>query len=146
MTEHNLPDTDDTCLLELHTRIEALEANMKAWRLEQLRLANACATMASDRIEFFGKLLPDHESTPEGETLDYCSKFAAIGADGATFHQDPSLLERLCDVLEEHHIIGALEESWKHQARAVMLEIAKWLKTQAGGTRACWLLEREAQQ
>jgi len=139
-------DGDAACILELRSRVEALEANTKAWREDHLRLANTCAGMAEDRLEFFGKLLPDGESDPEGEIIDYYSKLAAQHAGGAVFHQDPSLLERVCSVLEEQHVAGAVEKSWEPQARAVMLEIARWLESRAGGTRACWLLEREAQR
>jgi len=138
-------DGDAACLLELRARVEALEASTKQWRTDHLRLANTCAEMADDRIEFFGKLLPDGESDPEDEILDYYSKLAAQHAGKAVFHQDPSLLQRVCSVLEEQHVAGAVEKSWEPQARAVMLEIARWLETRAGGTRACWLLEREAQ-
>lgn len=70
-------DGDAACILELRARVEALEANTKAWREDHLRLANTCAGMAEDRLEFFGKLLPDGESDPEGEIIDYYSKLAA---------------------------------------------------------------------
>jgi len=139
-------DGDAACILELRARVEALEANTKAWREDHLRLANACAGMAEDRIEFFGKLLPDGESDPEGEIIDYYSKLAAQHAGRAVFHEDPSLFQRVCNVLEEQHVSGAVEKSWEPQARAVMLEIAQWLESRAGGTRACWLLEREAKR
>jgi hypothetical protein len=139
-------DGDAACILELRARVEALEANTKQWRSDRLRLANTCAGMAEDRLEFFGKLLPDDQSDPEGEIVDYCNALAAQHAGKAVFHQDLSLLQCVCSILEEHHVVGAVEKSWEPQARAVMLEIAKWLESRAGGTRACWLLEREAQR
>ena len=139
-------DGDAACILELRARVETLEANTKAWREDHLRLANTCAGMAEDRLEFFGKLLPDGQSDLEDEIIDYYSKLAAQHAGRAVFHEDPSLFQRVCNVLEEQHVAGAVEKSWEPQARAVMLEIARWLELRAGGTRACWLLEREAQR
>jgi hypothetical protein len=134
-------DGDAACILELRARVEALEANTKQWRTDHLRLANTCAGMAEDRLEFFGKLLPDGESSPEGEILDYYSKLAAQHPGKAVFHQDPSLAERVAMAITRDG-----EQARWDEARAAMLEIARWLESRAGGTRACWLLEREAQK
>ena len=134
-------DGDAACILELRARVEALEANTKQWRTDHLRLANTCAGMASDRLEFFGKLLPDGESDPEGEIIDYYNALAAQHAEKAVFHQDPSLAERVAMAITRDG-----EQTRWDEARAAMLEIAKWLELRAGGTRACWLLEREAQR
>ena len=134
-------DGDAACILELRARIEALEANTKAWRADHLRLANTCAGMTSDRLEFFGKLLPDGESDPEGEIVDYYNALAAQHAEKAVFHQDPSLAERVAMAITRDG-----EQARWDEARAAMLEIAKWLESRAGGTRACWLLEWEAQK
>jgi len=134
-------DGDAACILELRARVEALEANTKQWRTDHLRLANTCAGMASDRLEFFGKLLPDGESDPEGEIIDYYNALAAQHAEKAVFHQDPSLAERVAMAITRDG-----EQARWDEARAAMLEIAKWLESRAGGTRACWLLEREAQR
>ena len=84
------------CVLELRSRVEALEASTKA-------------TSNSDQIR-------------------------------------SSLVERVVEVLDEHHVVGALDESWHQQARAAIDEIAKWLTEHAGGTRAAWLLERELER
>lgn len=134
-------DGDAACILELRARVEALEANTKAWRQDHLRLANTCAGMAEDRLEFFGKLLPDGESDPEGEIVDYYNALAAQHAEKAVFHQDPSLAERVAMAITRDG-----EQARWDEARAAMLEIAKWLESRAGGTRACWLLEWEAQR
>jgi len=104
-------DCDSYCILELRARVEALEAK-----------------------------LPEKESTPEGEILDYYSKLAAQHAGGAVFHQDPSLTERVVMAITHDG-----EQARWDEARAAMLEIAKWLESRAGGTRACWLLKQEAQ-
>jgi hypothetical protein len=129
------------CVDALVKRIEALEANTKQWRTDYLRLANTCADMAEDRLEFFGKLLPDGESNPEDEIIDYYSKLEAQHPGRAVFHQDPSLAERVAMAITRDG-----EQARWDEARAAMLEIAKWLELHAGGTRACWLLEREAQR
>jgi hypothetical protein len=134
-------DGDAACILELRARVEALEANTKAWRQDHLRLANTCAGMTEDRLEFFGKLLPDGESDPEGEIIDYYNALAAQHAEKAVFHQDPSLAERVAMAITRDG-----EQARWDEARAAMLEIAKWLESRAGGTRACWLLEWEAQR
>ena len=140
--EHMAQENGDAaCILELRARVEELESSTKQWRADHLRLANTCAGMASDRFEFFGKLLPEGENTPEGEILDYYSKLAAQHAGAATFHQDPSLMERVVMAIARDG-----EPARWDEARAAMLEIARWLKSRAGGTRACWLLEREAQR
>ena len=134
-------DCDSCCILELRARVEALEANTKQWKADQLRLANTCAGMAEDRLEFFGKLLPDGESNPEDEIIDYYSKLAAQHLGKAVFHQDLSLTERVVMAITRDGETPRCDE-----ARAAMLEIARWLESRAGGTRACWLLEREAQR
>lgn len=134
-------DGDAACILELRARVEALEANTKQWRTDHLRLANTCAGMTEDRLEFFGKLLPDGESDPEGEIVDYYNALAAQHAEKAVFHQDPSLAERVAMAITRDG-----EQARWDEARAAMLEIAKWLESRAGGTRACWLLEWEAQR
>ena len=36
--------------------------------------------------------------------------------------------------------------NWKLEARAAIREVAVWLSEHAGGTRAAWLLEREAER
>jgi hypothetical protein len=81
------------------------------------------------------------ESTPEGEILDYYSRLEAQHPGKAVLHQDPSLAERVVMAITRDG-----EKARWDEARAAMLEIAKWLECRSGGTRACWLLEREAQQ
>ena len=127
-------DGDAACILELRARVEALEVNTKAWRADHLRLANACAGMAEDRLEFFGKLLPEKRSAPEDEILDYHGRLAAE-------HRGLSLTELVVIAITRDG-----EQARWGEARAAMLEIAKWLESRAGGTRACWLLEWEAQR
>jgi hypothetical protein len=59
--ENPVIGASDACILELRDRVEALEAAIKQWRIDHLRLANTCAAMAPDRLKFFGSLLPDDE-------------------------------------------------------------------------------------
>lgn len=56
-------DGDAACLLELRSRVEALEANTKQWRIDHLRLANTCASLVPDRLKFFDALLPEEENS-----------------------------------------------------------------------------------
>ena len=43
-------DGDAACLLELRSRVEALEASIKQWRTDHLRLANTCASLV-ERVQ-----------------------------------------------------------------------------------------------
>ena len=78
---------------------------------------------------------------PDGEIISHYNALAAQHAEKAVFHQDPSLAERVAMAITRDG-----EQARWDEARAAMLEIAKWLESRAGGTRACWLLEREAQK
>jgi len=109
--------TFQACVLELRDRIEDLEANTKQWRIDHLRLANTCASMAPDRIKFFASLMPGEESS--------------------TNSNEHELLKRV------HSCIVGEPECGHMQARAVIREIAAWLRDHAGGTRAAWMLEQE---
>ena len=69
----SLPAT--ICVIELLARVEALEANTKQWRIDYLKLANTCASLAPDRLKFFADLLPDSEddfeySEPGGSLVE----------------------------------------------------------------------------
>jgi len=92
-------DGDAACILELRARVEALEA----------------------------KLL-NEESTPEGEILDYYSKLAAQHPGKATFHQDPSLVERIAAIICDDH---APVDLWYDDARAAINEVARWIDAEA---------------
>lgn len=51
-----------------------------------------------------------------------------------------SLLQRV------HSCIVGEPECGHMQARAVLHEVALWLSENAGGTRAAWMLEKEAER
>jgi hypothetical protein len=101
----------------------------------------ACILELRARVEALEAKLLNEESTPDGEILDYYNKLAAQNPGKAVFHQNPSLAERVAMAITRDG-----EQTRWDEARAAMLEIAKWLELRAGGTRACWLLEREVQR
>jgi hypothetical protein len=118
------------CILELRARVEQLEANTKQWRTDHLRLANTCASLAPDRLEFFGALLPDDEdSQPTPNPVPIRS----------------SLVERVSCA-----IAGRINpDQWLHQdaARAAIREVAAWLREHYGGpTASSTVLEQEAER
>jgi hypothetical protein len=101
-------DGDAACLLELRSRVEALEANTKQWRTDHLRLANTCASLAPDRLKFFNALLPDAEdSQPTPNPIQIRSW----------------LVDRVA------RAIGRDDEpiNWEPEARAAIHEVAAWM-------------------
>jgi len=51
----------DSCILELRSRIEDLEALNYDLRVQLLRMANAIAKQLPDKNKFFADLTPDRE-------------------------------------------------------------------------------------
>ena len=101
-------DGDAACLLELRSRVEALEANTKQWRTDHLRLANTCASLAPDRLKFFNALLPDAEDPqPTPNPIQIRSW----------------LVDRVA------RAIGRDDEpiNWEPEARAAIHEVAAWM-------------------
>lgn len=94
------------CLLELRDRIRELEDDS----CEQADSTRFCVDALVKRIE---ALEANLKSTPNlGQIRS-------------------SLLAQVCKALEDHHIIGALEESWNSQARAAILAVARWIAAEA---------------
>jgi hypothetical protein len=56
-----------------------------------------------------------------------------------------SLVERVVKVLDEYHVVGALDKSWNVQARAAIREVAAWLHS-TNLWEAADVLEQEATQ
>ncbi len=138
----------DACLLELRARVEQLEANTKQWRTDHLRLANTCASMAPDRLEFFGALLPNQEA----EICDYYAALSAQHHGQAVFHGNSkptpnpsqirsSLVDRVA------RAIGQDTEpvNWEPEARAAIREVLAWLK-EGEHTWAALKLEQELER
>ena len=48
-----------------------------------------------------------------------------------------SLVERVKQALEDHHVVGAIEGSWDAQARAVIREVAAWLIDSYSDAEGC---------
>jgi hypothetical protein len=118
------PSSWDACLLELRARVQSLEVNTGQWRLDHLRLANICASLAPDRRAFFYALLPDDEdSQPTPNPSQIRS----------------SLVDRVA------RAIGRDDEpiNWEPEAHAAIREVAAWLDENTGGD-AAWMLTQEA--
>jgi hypothetical protein len=115
----------DACILELRARVEQLEANTKQWRTDHLRLANTCASLATDRLEFFNELLPEDDNsqlTPNPSPLR------------------SSLVERVQRAIHDVEFPHGNDE-----ARAAIREVAAWMREQHDGDLvAATVLEREA--
>lgn len=117
-------DGDAACLLELRSRVEALEANTKQWRIDHLRLANTCASLAPDRLKFFGALQPDEENSQPIPN---------------SFPIRSSLVERV------HSCIVGEPECGHMQARAAIREVAAWLR-KVPWPNAATALEKEVER
>jgi hypothetical protein len=95
------------CVLELRAKVEALEVNTKQWRIDHLRLANTCASMAPDRIRFFAQLMPDDmDSESESPSLKEQALVAlhaiATGANNAREqHLDLDTIRRALEQLDD---------------------------------------------
>lgn len=114
-------DGDAACLLELRSRVEALEANTKQWRIDHLRLANTCASLTPDRLKFFDALLPDEENsqlTPNSSPI----RSSLVG-----------------------RVQQAIGHSYPDDARAAIREVAIWLMERGYRTQSL-LLNDEAER
>ena len=116
----------------LVNRIEALEANTKQWRTDHLRLANACASLAPERLKFFNALLPEDEDsqpTPNPSPIR------------------TSLVERVAIAISRCEDSSCWDDeavNWEPEARAAIREVLTWLK-QGEHTWASLKLEQEVQ-
>jgi predicted neuraminidase len=105
------------CILELRARIEALEAANEARAIEIIKLTNACAA-ASNQAQFHADITADEDdAVPTG-----------------------SLVERVAAAIADK---GWPTRIWRRDARAVIREVAAWLRENEAGYNAVRLLERE---
>jgi hypothetical protein len=109
----------DACLLELRTRVSALEDD--SWK--QAESARFCVDVLVKRIE----------------ALEANSKRTSNPSQIRS-----SLVEDLADLIAVQTRDHGTEDDTA--ARAVLNAVALWLSQHAGGTRAGWLLEREAER
>jgi hypothetical protein len=109
----------DACLLELRTRVSALEDD----RWKQAESTRFCVDALVKRIE---ALEANSKRTPNPSQIR------------------SSLVEDLADLIAVKTRDHGTEDDTA--ARAVLNAVALWLSQHAGGTRACWLLEREAER
>ena len=112
-------------ILELRDRIEALEAPQSGSidlshlsDAEREKMAKLLANPGTfEVLEVAQPTQPNHPEIP-----------------------DSSLVERVAAALTGD------SDNWKPEARAAIREVAIWLSEHAGGTRAAWMLEREAER
>lgn len=75
----------DACVLELRSRVEDLEATLYDVRCNYVRLVNAVAKFASNRMEFYGALHPP-DVCEEESIAKYYEALAAQHQGQAVFH------------------------------------------------------------
>jgi len=109
----------DACVLELRTRVGALEDD--SWK--QAESTRFCVDALVKRIEALEATV---NPTPNDRQIR------------------SSLVEDLADLIAVKTRDHGTEDDTA--ARAVLNAVALWLSQHAGGTRASWLLEREAER
>jgi hypothetical protein len=129
------------CVLELRSHVEALEAALDRLRVDHLRLANAAAGLAPDRVKFFSSLLPERDV----DTDVGAAEAAGIAKPTSNLNQIRSfLVERLRDVIASEH--DPADYCWD-EARAALREVAAWIRENYVSFQAIALvLEKEAEQ
>jgi len=162
-----------SCILELRTRVMALEVNTKQWRTDHLRLANTCASLAPDRLKFFNALLPDDDnSQPTSNPSQIRSSLVERAADGISkpLQLTPEQAQQINDLLapnskptpNSNQIRSSLVERVQQainieyeeslgtgsmEARAAIFEVAAWLKeTHGWSDGSLMMLEQEAER
>jgi len=118
------------CVLELRSRVEALEANTDRWRADHLRLANICASMAPDRNKFFADMLPDGGEDPKPTPNDRQTR--------------SSLVERVADAIVTKATSAGIVDD--RPARAAIREVAAWLSAHGHSAAADVLEVMEARR
>ena len=120
------------CVLELRSHVEALEDALDRLREDHLRLANAVAGLAPDRVKFFSSLLPERNV----DTDVGAAEAAGIVKPTSNLNQiRRSLVEKV------HSCIVGEPECGHMQARAVIREVAAWLDTRGQHGCSLWLRE-----
>jgi hypothetical protein len=114
-----LTGATDACLLELRTRVSALEDD--SWK--QVESTRFCIDALVTRIS---ALEVNSKRTPNPSQIR------------------SSLVEDLAELIAVKTRDHGTEDDTA--ARAVLNAVVLWLSQHAGGTRASWLLEREAER
>ena len=122
------------CVLELRSHVEALEDALDRLREDHLRLANAVAGLAPDRVKFFSSLLPERDVDIDAGAAEA----AGIVKPTSNLNQiRRSLVERV------HSCIVGEPECGHMQARAVIRKVAHWMREQEGDYSMIVWLEQE---
>ena len=137
------------CILELRARVEALEE-------EQTELVNSHHFVIKAITERLEKLESQQAQKSETDSIiDYYSLLAAQSKGKAVFHgptgsQEPAefapvaggLVERVAAAI--HPDRCADPNLYLHEARAAILEVARWLRSELGLRNVAERLEQEA--
>jgi len=132
----------DHCLVELRDRVETLESSLYNTRVDYLRLSNAVAKICPDRNKFFADLIPD-EDDHTGEV----NKKVKGSTNNPEF-PDGSLVKRIAATL--HAVTNSdpnvPANEWQPEARAVILVVAAWLRSELAPRGVAERLEQEAEK
>jgi hypothetical protein len=131
----------DACIIELRARVEALEkrCEVQLMQLSDLQERHHRLTLQVGHLEH--ELVRDDDDEPQ----QYCLE--ALEPPEANSKPTPNDRQIRSSLVKRVHSCIVGEPACGHmQARAVIREVALWLREHAGGTRACWLLDVEAKQ
>ena len=111
-------DGDAACLLELRSRIEALEANAKP--MSDPAQSPSLDWITREQLDQVAELLRPAPIKPDSSLVERVRKVIALENDPMDWFYDES--------------------------RAAIQEVAAWLRENSGGTRAAWMLEQEVER
>jgi hypothetical protein len=131
----------DACIIELRARVEALEkrCEVQLMQLSDLQERHHRLTLQVGHLEH--ELDRDDDDEPQQYCLEALEPPEVNSKPTPNDRQiRSSLVQRIS------RAICYAQQRDETGSRAVIREVASWLRQHAGGTRACWLLDVEAKQ
>ena len=132
----------DDCLLELRARVQTLEkrCEVQLMQLSDLQERHHRLTLQVGHLEH--ELVRDDGDAPQQHCLEAMEPPETNSQSASNYPAKPdsSLVERVV------RVVGNEPFDSRSEARAAIREVSKWLRERAGGTRASWLLDNEAEQ
>jgi hypothetical protein len=132
----------DDCLLELRARVQTLEkrCEVQLMQLSDLQERHHRLTLQVGHLEH--ELVRDEDDLPQQHCLEAMDPPETNSQSASNYPAKPdsSLVERVV------RVVGNEPFDSRSEARAAIREVSKWLRERAGGTRASWLLDNEAEQ
>jgi hypothetical protein len=130
----------DHCLIELRDRVETLESLLYNTRVDYLRLSNAVAKICPDRNKFFADLIPDeddHIGEANKKVKDLVNRPES---------PDASLVKQIAATLHAttNDYPDVPTSDWEPEARAVILTVAAWLRSELAPRGVAERLAQEA--